>query len=122
ATVALWLIMEVSRFGFYANAVGVSISGAVSAGVPVALIIMVAAALSGGIAGLAGAAVVAGQEYRLTQFAAQNYMFSAVVIAFISRFRIIPGLVTSLIGGAFYTAGDALTVFQQLPSAIVTVI
>lgn len=122
ATVVLWLVLEVSRLGFYATAVGTSISGATAAGIPVAGVILVCAAISGGIAGLAGGVVVAGQEYRLTQFAAQNYMFSAIVISFISRFRIIPGLVTALIVGAFYTAGDALKVFYQLPTAIVTLI
>jgi len=120
--VVLWFVYERSRFGFYVSAVGASVTGALGTGVPVAAITMLAAALSGGLSGLAGAVLVAGQEYRLTQFVAENYTFSGIVIAFIARFRIAPVLVAAVVVGAVYTAGDAMKVFYQLPAAVIVLI
>lgn len=120
ASLALWFIMARSRFGFYMDAIGVNINTARAAGIPVVLTIAVAVLLSGGLAGIAGASLIAGQEYRMTLFIAWGYTFSGIVIAFIGRFRPIPVVITAFVVGGVYTAGDTLMVFYQLPRAITT--
>lgn len=89
---------------------------------PVVLTTALAAAMSGGLAGVAGAGLAAGQEYRMTLFIAGGYTFSGIVIAFIGRFRPLPVVVTAFVVGGVYTAGDTLKVFYQLPGAITTLI
>ena len=122
AGVALWFIMARSRFGFYMDAIGVNVNTARAAGIPVVLTIAVAVLMSGGLAGIAGAGLIAGQEYRMTLFIAWGYTFSGIVIAFIGRFRPIPVVITAFVVGGVYTAGDTLMVFYQLPRAITTLI
>ena len=122
ASLVLWFIMTRSRFGFYMDAIGVNVNTARAAGVPVVLTIAVAVVMSGGLAGMAGAGLIAGQEYRMTLFIAWGYTFSGIVIAFIGRFRPIPVVITAFVIGGVYTAGDTLMVFYQLPRAITTLI
>lgn len=78
AGVLLWFVMTRARIGFYMDAIGANVDAAR------------AAAMSGGLAAVAGAGLAAGQEYRMTLFIAGGYTFSGIVIAFIGRFRPIP--------------------------------
>jgi general nucleoside transport system permease protein len=118
----MWLVMDRSRFGYYATAVGLNLSTARGTGLPVTLTIVIAVLLSGGLSGLAGAAIVSGAEYRLTQFLAHGYTFSGIVIAFIARFRPTAAVIAGLIIGGIYTAGETLKVFYSLSEAIVILI
>ena len=122
ASVLLWFIMTRSRIGFFMDAIGANVNAARAAGIPVMLTTAVAVGMSGGLAGVAGAGLAAGQEYRMTLFIAGGYTFSGIVIAFIGRFRPIPVVITAFVVGGVYTAGDTLMVFYQLPRAITTLI
>jgi len=122
AGVLMWLLMERSRFGYYAEAIGLNPVTAKGTGLPVTLTIVLAVLLSGGLAGLAGGTIVAGAEYRLTQFLGQGYTFSAIVIAFIARFRPIPIVITAFVIAGIFTAGETLKVFYSLSEAIVILI
>ena len=114
-----WWIMNISRFGFMMDAVGANPLAAKAAGLPVTATIVGAVILSGGLAGVAGLVIVAGQEYRLTIHIAEGYTFSAIVIAFIARFNPIGVLIAAFVIAGIYTAGETLKVFYQLPNAIV---
>ncbi len=118
----LWLLMERSRFGYYATAVGHNLEAARSTGLPVLATIVFSALLSGGLAGLAGGVIVSGTEYRLTQFLGHGYTFSGIVIAFIARFRPAYVLVSAFAIGGVYSAGETLKVFYSLSEAIVVLI
>jgi len=122
ACLPMWILMNFSRFGFYMDAIGANPVASKTAGIPVVLTVALAALLSGGLAGLAGVNIVAGQEYRLTQYIGQGYTFSGIVIAFVARFRPIPVVITAFVVGGVYTAGETLKVFYQLPEAIVVLI
>lgn len=117
-----WWIMNVSRFGFLMDAVGANPTAAKAAGIPVAATIVGAVILSGGLAGVAGMVIVAGQEYRLTIHIAEGYTFSSIVIAFVARFNPIGVLVAALVIGGVYTSGETLKVFYQLPNATVVLL
>lgn len=118
----VWAVQQWSRFGFFVTAVGSNSLAAVGAGVPVLGVTVGTVMLSGALAGLAGAVIVAGQEYRLTQFIAQGYTFSGIVIACVARFHPLAVILAAVVIGGVYTAGDALKVFYQLPSAVVTLL
>ena len=123
ACVALmWLLMERSRFGYYATAVGENFLAAKATGIPVISTVVISVLLSGGLAGLAGGVIATGTEYRLTQFLGIGYTFSGIVIAFIARFRPVYVLVVAFVLGGIYSAGDTLKVFYSLSEAIVVLI
>ncbi len=118
----MWLVMERSRFGFYAEAVGNNADAARAAGISVVLTISGAVILSGGLAGLAGGVIAAGTEYRLTQFLGHGYTFSAIVIAFIARFRPMQVVIAGFALAGVYTAGETLKVFYSVSEAVVILI
>ncbi len=120
--VLMWILLERSRFGYYATAVGFNIEAAKGSGLPVVATIVIAALLSGGLAGIAGGVIVAGTEYRLTQFLAHGYTFSGIVIACIARFRPAFVLVAAFAIAGVYSAGETLKVFYSLSEAIVVLI
>jgi len=122
AVVLMWWIVGLSRFGLFMQAVGSNLTAAKAAGVPVLATILGAVVLSGGLAGIAGLTIVAGQEYRLTVHVSEGYTFSAIVIAFVARFHPIGVMVAAFVIAGIYTAGDALKVFYQLPEATVVLI
>jgi ABC-type uncharacterized transport system permease subunit len=120
--VLMWILMERSRFGYYATAVGYNLNTARGTGLPVIATIVIAGLLSGGLAGLAGGIIVSGTEYRLTQFLGHGYTFSGIVIAFIARFRPAFVLIAAFAIAGVYTAGETLKVFYSLSEAIVVLI
>lgn len=115
-------LLQLSRFGFYAAAVGLSPRAAKAAGIPVASTILVGVGLSGALGGLAGAAIVAGQEYRLTQHIAGDLTFSAILIALLARLNPLAVLPVGLVLAGVYVSGDALKAFYQLPLAVIQIL
>lgn len=122
AGVVFWWLMSVSRIGFLIDHVGQNPLTARAAGLPVTATIILSAMLSGGLAGVAGAAIVAGQEYRLTIHIADGFTFSAIVVAFLARFNPIGCMVAAIVLGGISAAGETLKVFYQLPLSMVTLI
>lgn len=122
AGLAMWVLMERSRFGFYADATGNNPTAARAAGIPVVMTIAGAALVSGGLSGLAGAIIVSGTEFRLTQFLGHGYTFSAIVIAFVARFRPLQVVVAGFVLAGIYTAGETLKVFYSVSEAVVVLI
>ena len=118
----MWLLLERSKFGYCATAVGHNPLAAKGAGLPVMATIVISVLLSGGLAGLAGGVLTAGAEYRLTQFLGHGYTFSGIVIAFLARFRPALVVVVAFLVGGVYVAGDTLKVFYGLPQAAVVLI
>lgn len=119
---AVSFLMLVSRFGFYLTAVGENPRGALAAGLPVTATLVLAVLLAGGLCGLAGFTIVAGQEYRLTQYIAHGYTFSGILVAFLARFNPLAVIPVALAIAGLFTAGETLKTFYQLPQAIILVV
>jgi general nucleoside transport system permease protein len=122
ATAVVWLLAERSRWGAYMRAVGASPEVARATGVPVLATVVLAVAVSGALAGLAGFSVAAGEEHRLTQHLGVGYGFSGILIAFLARFRALGVLVAAVLVAGLYVAGDSLQQFYQLPAALIELI
>jgi general nucleoside transport system permease protein len=119
--VAGWVI-HLSRVGFYTRFITANPRMAKIVGVPVQTMTVCIIAASGACAGLAGFVNVASQEGRLTQSFFSGYVFSGVLIAFLSRNDpIVVALVGFLIAVLFIT-GQTLQVFYQMPFTMVQMI
>jgi general nucleoside transport system permease protein len=119
--VAGWVI-HLSRVGFYTRFITANPRMAKVVGVPVQTMTVWIIAASGACAGLAGFVNVASQEGRLTQSFFNGYVFSGVLIAFLSRNDpIVVALVGFLIAVLFIT-GQTLQVFYQIPFTMVQMI
>ncbi|SHO67496.1 simple sugar transport system permease protein [Pseudoxanthobacter soli DSM 19599] len=122
AGVVVWFVLERTRIGFYARAVGLNPSAARATGLPVRLTTSLLALASGALSGLAGASIVAGTEHRLTQTLGNGYLFSAIVIAFLARARPVAAVAIAFVLGGVFTAGSVLKVFYSISEAVIVLI
>ncbi len=77
----LWLILTRTSFGLKMRSVGLGKPAANFAGINVSKTILTAALISGGIAGIAGVAEVAGIQFHLIGELSANYGYTGVIIA-----------------------------------------
>lgn len=120
--VAVALLTRRSRLGFYGRLVGDNPAAARAAGLPVVATTAAFVLLSGALAGLAGGLVVAGTEYRLTQYVGLHATFSAIVIAVLARFDPLAVVVAAFFVAGVYVAGTTLKVFYGIPEGVVLIV
>ena len=122
AALFCWWLCSFSRVGIMSRAVAANPRAARAVGVQVARIILLMACLGGLLSGLAGFAVTAGEEYKLTQFVGNDFIFPSIVVAYLARANPLGVVVAALAVAGLYTAGDSLKAFYQLPGATVLTI
>lgn len=120
--VAIWWLLNVSRFGFYARFVDANPKMAAAVGVPIAFVTLTSALLSGAISGIGGFVVSAGIEGRMTQSFFLGYTFSGILIAFLARNNPLLAILVAVFVGVLFVAGQSLQVFYQIPGAMVQLI
>jgi simple sugar transport system permease protein len=101
----LWLFLERSRYGYEIRLIGDSPRAARYAGIDIAKRLIIVFAISGALAGLAGMAEVSGSVHRLQDRISPGYGFTAVIVAYLAKFR--PGrvIVAGILFGALILAG-----------------
>jgi simple sugar transport system permease protein len=101
----LWLFLERSRWGYEIRLIGDSPRAARYAGIDIAKRVIIVFAISGAIAGLAGMSEVNGALGRLQDRISPGYGFTAVIVAYLAKFR--PGyvVVAAILFGALILAG-----------------
>ena len=114
--------LRATRPGFYARAVGAGPEAARAAGLPVTATVVGFVLLSGALAGLAGGVVVAGTEYRLTQFVGLNATFSGIVVAMLARLDPLGCAVAAFFVAGAYVAGGTLKVFYGVSEGVVVLL
>ena len=121
ALFCFWLC-TFSRIGIMSRAVAANPLAARAVGIPVGRIVLLMATLAGALSGLAGFTIVAGEEYKLTQFVGNDFIFPSIVVAYLARANPLGVIVAAIAIAALYTAGDSLKAFFQLPGATVLAI
>jgi general nucleoside transport system permease protein len=115
----LWLIVNRTVLGVRLRAVGSSPRAAAFAGVDVKRTIVVAMALSGAAAGLAGGVEVLGSRGQLIEGFSPGYGFEAIAIALLGRLRPAGILAAALLFGALDAGAAGLqTSATQVSSSI----
>src|SRR4051812_12141779 len=101
----LWVFLERSRFGYEIRLIGDSPRAARYAGIDIGRRLVIVFAISGALAGLAGMSEVAGSVHRLQDHISPGYGFTAVIVAYLAKFR--PGrvIVAAILFGALILAG-----------------
>lgn len=122
AAASVAVLTQGTRLGFYARVIGSGPTVALAAGLPVAATSACFVLLSGGLAGLAGGVIVAGTEYRLTQFVGTNATFSGIVVAVLARLDPLAVLPAAFLVAGLYVAGATLKVFYGISEGVVLLI
>ncbi|MGH2987695.1 MAG: ABC transporter permease, partial [Solirubrobacterales bacterium] len=119
--VAAWVIGR-STFGFRVSMHGFNPDAAHTAGVRSGRMIMQLMLISGGLAGLAGAIQILGVAGRLDPGISQGYGFTAIVVALLGRLSATGVLLAALFVAVLQSGGQAMSVVEGLPYAIVLAI
>ncbi|MEX1038790.1 MAG: ABC transporter permease [Acidimicrobiia bacterium] len=117
-----WLLYR-SSIGFEFRAVGSNPQAGRYAGMNVALVVTVAMALAGGLAGMAGANQVMGLEpYKATPALAGAVGFDAITVALLGRSNPVGVLWAALLFGALTAGGREMQGAAQVPIDLVVVL
>ena len=106
AVFIIWYIIDKTTLGFRLKAVGYNRNAAEFAGINANRNIMIALAISGALAALAGAIQVMGVNYKVSQFAGQEgYGFNGITVALIGNTNPFGVLLAGFFFGSLKFAG-----------------
>jgi simple sugar transport system permease protein len=122
AGLLIWLLVDRTAFGVLGSLAGRNPVMVVWQGARSAQIAIAAFALSGGLAGLAGALELLGPSGRLVSGSAPTLGFGAVLIALVCGLSVPAAAIVSLFFGGLAAASLYLPVIAGLPSAAINII
>jgi ABC-type uncharacterized transport system permease subunit len=118
AAVVGWLYLSRSFSGFKLQVGGIAPQAARYAGFSSRSSLWISLLVSGGLAGLAGAAEVMGPIGQLTPSISPGYGFAAIIVAFVGRLHPLGVIFSSFIMALFYIGGELSQSRLGMPSAI----
>lgn len=122
ATVFVAWLLNRTTIGFKFRAVGANASAARTAGISVSRTYITVMLISGGLAGLGGAAQVLGTERSLTSGVAATLGFDAITVALLGRGTPLGTVLAALLFGGLHAGGLAMQAKTGTPLDIVLVI
>jgi general nucleoside transport system permease protein len=117
-----WVLLERTRWGVQMRAIGGNPEAALRLGIPVGAYVVIALAIGGGIAGLAGMGEVSGIHGRLRQGLSPGYGFTGFLISWLAGGRPLGIILMSFLFAIITSAGDILQITQGLPYAVVNIL
>jgi simple sugar transport system permease protein len=115
-------VMARTPFGFRVRMLGYNAEAARTAGVRSGRMVVGLMLISGGLAGLAGALQILGVAERLDPGISQGYGFTAIVVALLGRLNAVGVLLAALFIALLQSGGQAMSVIEGVPYAIVLAI
>ena len=123
ASFGVWVLIWRTRLGYVIRATGHSERAAIYAGHNPARIIMIAMAISGGLAGLMSLNEILGVQERVILNFTSGYGFTGIAVALMGRNHPVGILFASLLFGALYQGGAELDFeFQTITREMVLMI
>jgi len=115
-------VMARTPFGLRLRAVGLNRTAAAFMGVNVGRTVLIAALVSGGIAGLAGMGEVAGIHHRLLEDISANYGYSGIVVATLGALNPFGAGLAALFIGLINVGGQSVSQQMGVPTFLADVV
>ena len=122
AAVVVYLLTRSTSLGFELRAVGVNKRAAAYKGISVGRTIITVMAISGALAGIAGAVELLGLHHRLQLDIAEGLGFTGIIIALVARLHPAGVVVVAIAFGGLINGATNMQVGTGIPSALVQVI
>jgi general nucleoside transport system permease protein len=119
---ALWVLMNRTKFGFAARITGGNVRAARAQGLPVGRLIVISCAIAGASAGLAGYFEVAAIQGRANASIAAGYGFTGILVAFLAKQNPLAIIPVSIFLGGIAAAGGLIQRRMGMPDATVQVL
>ena len=117
----VWVIMKKTILGYEMRAVGHNAEAARFAGIPVNLVLVKTALISGGLAALAGFSEVAGLKGNLTLDLSPGYGYTGIVVAMLAMLNPLGVVVSAIFVAGIFVGADAMSRSANVPSYIAQV-
>jgi ABC-type uncharacterized transport system permease subunit len=121
-SVALYILMTRTTFGFAARVTGGNYRAALAQGLPVGRLIVACAMIAGGCAGLAGFFEVAAIQGRANASLAAGYGFTGILVSFLARHNPVFIVPVAILFGGLVASGGLIQRRMGLPDATVLVL
>ena len=118
----VWLVQTRTVFGAQTRAAGLNPRAAAFAGVPLTRTLMKVAALSGGLAGLAGVIEVLGPVGYVTTTMSPGFGYAGIVVAMLAALHPVGVIAASVFVATIFVGADAMSRATGVPSFIADVI
>jgi simple sugar transport system permease protein len=122
AVIIVWWLMERTTTGFAIKAVGANPQAAAYAGFSVGGVMVGAAAISGALAGLAGAGEVGGIRYQVVSDLSSGYGYAGIVIATLADLKPLGVIPAALFFAVIMNGADAMSRETGVPVYLADVI
>ena len=119
AVLIVWFLMEKTTVGYEIKVVGFNQRAAACNGISVVKNIIISAALSGGLAGIAGAVEVMGVQKKLMEGISGGCGYTAILITLLAGNRPFGVLVTSILFAALSVGANSMQRQMGIPAAVV---
>jgi simple sugar transport system permease protein len=106
AAIAIWLLMARTTLGFKIRAIGANARAAAHGGIAVGRVMLLAAAISGGLAGLAGVGEVAGLHFQVMASLSPGYGYTGIVVAMLAALHPLGVVPSALFFAAVATGAE----------------
>ncbi len=121
AAVVVWVVTKKTKLGYEMRAVGHNPEGARFVGIPVNLVLMKTALLSGGLAALAGFSEVSGLKGNLTLDLSAGYGYTGIVVAMLAMLNPLGVIASAIFVAGIFVGADAMSRAAKVPSYIADV-
>jgi general nucleoside transport system permease protein len=109
AAIVVWLLLTRTTLGFQIRAIGANPRAAAHGGIPVGRVMLLAAAISGGLAGLAGAGEVGGLHYQVMAGLSPGYGYTGIVVAMLAALNPLGVVPAALFFAAVATGAESMS-------------
>lgn len=109
-------------WGFRLRVVGFNPWAALNAGIESPRVVMIAFLLSGGLAGLAGFAEVAGVQHRMIEGLSPGYGYTAIIVALLGQTTPFGVLLASILFAALQVGASTMESAAHVPGTLTTII
>lgn len=120
--VALWVLMNRTKFGFAARITGGNVRAARAQGLPVGRLVVISCAIAGACAGLAGYFEVAAVQGTANASIAAGYGFTGILVAFLAKQNPLAIIPVAIFLGGIEAAGGLIQRRMDMPDATVAVL
>jgi simple sugar transport system permease protein len=121
AALTVWIVNTRTAAGYEMRAVGHNARAAEFAGIPVDLVLVKTALLSGGLAGLAGMSEVAGLKGNLTLDLSPGFGYAGIVVAMLALLHPLGVVAAAIFVAGIFVGADAMSRTAGVPSYIAQV-
>ena len=122
AALVVWVLINLSKWGFEIRAVGHNVAAARFAGVPLGWTVIRTALISGGLAGMAGVCELAGLKGYLTLDLSPGFGYTGIAVAMLAGLHPLGVILSAVFIAAVYNGADAMSRAMEISNYLADVL